>query len=213
MRDAFAGSVGCERQKETVPRRATVFSTEVRLPVRVAAPVRRGYATRDMTQVAAFRAAMAARQRQVVMIRRFGPPPGRHPYRLRPGAYAVLIRDGQALLTFQHQPEPEFQLPGGGIDPGESPLAALHREVREETGWTIGGARRLGVYRRYCYMPEYGFWAEKLCSIWVARPISRLSAPSEPGHEAHWVALSRAAALLPEPGARAHLRLALRQGG
>ena len=68
------------------------------------------------------------------MIPRFGPPPERQSYRLRPGAYAVLIRGGSALLTFQHAPESEYQLPGGGIDPGESPLAALHREVHEETG-------------------------------------------------------------------------------
>ncbi|KGJ04458.1 8-oxo-dGTP diphosphatase [Paracoccus halophilus] len=140
------------------------------------------------------------------MIPRFGPPPGRHAYRARPGAYAVLIRDGRALLTFQQQPEPEFQLPGGGVDPGESFLAALHREVREETGWSIGGARRLGVYRRYCYMPEYGFWAEKLCTIWLARPVSRIGPPSEPGHEAHWLSLARAEAVLAEPGARAFLR-------
>ena len=151
------------------------------------------------------------KQGQFAMIPRFGPPPGLHSYRLRPGAYAVLIRDDRVLLTFQKSPEPEFQLPGGGIDPGESPLAALHREVREETGWTIGRVRRLGIYRRYCYMPEYGFWAEKLCSIWTARPISRLSPPIEPEHRAHWVALDRAAGLLHEPGARAHLHLALRR--
>ncbi len=82
------------------------------------------------------------------MIPRYGPPPGRQNYRLRPGAYAVLIRGDRVLLTFQHQPTPEFQLPGGGIDPGESPLAALHREVLEETGWTIATPRRLGAYRR-----------------------------------------------------------------
>lgn len=141
MRDAFAGLVGCERQKETIPRRATVFSTEVRLPVRVAASSRRGYAIQNMTQIAAFRAAMAARQRQVVMIRRFGPPPGRHPYRLRPGAYAVLIRDGQALLTFQHQPEPEFQLPGGGIDPGNRPWPrCIARCARKPAGPLVSRA-------------------------------------------------------------------------
>ncbi|MFF5342243.1 NUDIX domain-containing protein [Streptomyces althioticus] len=27
-------------------------------------------------------------------------------------------------------------LPGGGMDPGESPLEAAEREVREETGWS-----------------------------------------------------------------------------
>lgn len=143
------------------------------------------------------------------MISRYGPPPGRQNYRLRPGAYAVLIRGDRVLLTFQHQPTPEFQLPGGGIDPGESPLAALHREVLEETGWTIATPRRLGAYRRYCYMPDYGFWAEKLCSVWLARPVARRCPPLEPGHEARWLPLTDAARWLPEPGMRAFFRLAL----
>lgn len=144
------------------------------------------------------------------MIPRFGPPPGRRAYRLRPGAYALLIRGDAALLTWQQAPEPEFQLPGGGIDAGESPLRALHREVREETGWAIGVARRLGAYRRFCYLPEYGLWAEKLCSVWSARPVARLGPPSEPGHEARWVPLARVARLLPDPGARALVEKALR---
>ncbi|MFT4014606.1 MAG: NUDIX hydrolase [Paracoccus sp. (in: a-proteobacteria)] len=139
------------------------------------------------------------------MIPRFGPPPGHRPYRLRPGAYAILPRDGRLLLTFQESPVPEFQLPGGGIDPGESALAALHREVAEETGWRIGGARRIGAYRRYCYMPEYGFWAEKLCQIWLARPVTRLGAPREKGHSAHWVSITAACRLVADPGSRAFL--------
>ncbi|MDS9467125.1 NUDIX hydrolase [Paracoccus sp. MBLB3053] len=137
------------------------------------------------------------------MIPRFGTPPGARRYRLRPGAYALLIRDGAALVTFQHAPEPEWQLPGGGIDAGESPIAALHREVYEETGWTIGSPSRLGVYRRFCFMPEYDYWAEKLCSVWIARPIRRLGPPTEPGHEAHWVPLAELNDLLADPGSRA----------
>lgn len=31
----------------------------------------------------------------------------------------------------------------------------------EETGWHIANLRRLGVFRRFTHMPEYGFWAEK----------------------------------------------------
>lgn len=146
------------------------------------------------------------------MIPRFGPPPGARAYRLRPGAYALLMRDGFALLTYQQAPEPEFQLPGGGIDPGESPLRALHREVAEETGWSIGGCRRLGAYRRFCFMPDYDFWAEKLCSVWIARPVLRLGPPREPGHQAHWVPLDRVAGLLPDPGSRAFVATALRHG-
>jgi 8-oxo-dGTP pyrophosphatase MutT (NUDIX family) len=34
--------------------------------------------------------------------------------------------------------------PGGGIDPGETPLAAAVREVEEETGLVVGAGRLLG---------------------------------------------------------------------
>ena len=43
------------------------------------------------------------------------------------------------LLTHQNAPEPEFQLPGGGIDPDEHPIKALHREVMEETDGSLIG--------------------------------------------------------------------------
>ncbi|SIS88482.1 NUDIX domain-containing protein [Paracoccus saliphilus] len=142
------------------------------------------------------------------MIPRFGatPEPARH-YRRRPGAYAILLREGQVLLTHQEEPEPEFQLPGGGIDPGEGPISALHREVMEETGWTISTPRRICAYRRYCYMPEYDLHAEKMCSVWLARPVMRVTAPLEPGHEAHWVSLDQALRLLPDPGSRAAIEM------
>ncbi|WP_410217230.1 NUDIX domain-containing protein [Paracoccus sp. (in: a-proteobacteria)] len=137
------------------------------------------------------------------MIARFGQPPrGGLRYRRRPGAYAILWRDGRLLLTRQEAPVPEFQLPGGGIDPGEQPLAALHREVREETGWSIGQPRFLTAYRRFCYMPDYDLQAEKLCQIWVARPVLPVSEPAEPGHSAHWVTPDKALDLLVDAGSR-----------
>ena len=122
------------------------------------------------------------------MIRRFGetPKPGIS-YRRRPGVYAVLPRDGQLLVTHQAEPMPELQLPGGGIDPGESPIQALHREVFEETGWKIARPMRLGVFRRFTYMPDYDLWAEKVCVIYRAHPVRELEPPSEPGHQAIWI--------------------------
>lgn len=145
------------------------------------------------------------------MIRRYGPlpEPGRH-YRPRPGAYGLLVRDGRMLLTHQSRPDPEFQLPGGGIDPGEGGLRALHREVLEETGWTIGQARWLGAYRRHAVLPEQGWHAEKLCHVWLARPVRRLSDPTEPHHRAHWTSPRAAMDLLADPGARAFLVRMLR---
>lgn len=137
----------------------------------------------------------------------FGAPPqnGRR-YVLRPGVYAILPQDGQLLLTHQQAPWPEVQLPGGGIDPGEQPLTALHREVFEETGWRIGRPRRLGAFRRFTYMPEYDLWAEKLCIVYIARPVRPHGPPSEPGHTALWMPPGEAAAELGNPGDRAFVR-------
>ncbi|MFZ7091024.1 NUDIX hydrolase [Primorskyibacter sp. 2E233] len=137
------------------------------------------------------------------MIRRYGPPPDTvQRYKLRPGAYAILPRGNELLLTHQDAPEPEFQLPGGGVDPGEHPLTALHREVFEETGWRISSPRRLGAFRRFTYMPEYELWAEKLCVIYVARPVRPLGPPSDAGHQAVWMAPELAARHLGNSGDR-----------
>lgn len=138
------------------------------------------------------------------MIRRYGETPKTdRRYIRRPGAYAILPRDGALLLTHQDEPEPEFQLPGGGIDPGESPLTALYREVLEETGWHIARPRRLGAFRRFTFMPEYDLWAEKLCIIYAAHPVKRRHDPLEAGHEAVWMPAREAAGMLANPGDRA----------
>ena len=131
-------------------------------------------------------------------------------YKPRPGAYAVLPRDGQVLLTYQAGIHHEFQLPGGGIDPGESPLAALHREVFEETGWRIAAPRFLGAFRRFVFMPEYDLWAEKICHIYSARPVRKLAEPPEADHSVHWASPEQAALSLGNPGDRAFLSRAFK---
>lgn len=108
-------------------------------------------------------------------------------YTDRPGVYGIILSDRGVLLTHQSTPYSELQLPGGGIDPGESPLIALHREVMEETGWRINPLRRLGVYQRYTYMPDYDMYARKVCHIFVACAVRRLGPPTEPHHTPHWV--------------------------
>ena len=144
------------------------------------------------------------------MIPRVGDPvrPGIR-YRHRPGVYAVLVRDGHVLLTFQADPVPEYQLPGGGIDAGEAPVAALHREVLEETGWRIAVRSRLGAFRRFTFMPDYDIWAEKVCHIYLARPSLPRSDPTEPGHSAIWAKPARAVELVANDGDRLFLARAL----
>ena len=70
-------------------------------------------------------------------------PPG-SPRVQRAGAYAVLHHDGRLLLT-RLAYTGTWTLPGGGIDHGEHPADAVRREVYEETGLPLTGARLLDV--------------------------------------------------------------------
>ena len=137
------------------------------------------------------------------MLRRFDEPikPGVH-YRPRPGAYGIIADKENLLITFQSRPDPEFQLPGGGIETGETPTVALLREIREETGWAVRVERRLGAYLRYTYMPDYGFWARKVCNIFLCRPVRDLRIELEQYHSAHWVSRAEAAQILKNAGDR-----------
>jgi 8-oxo-dGTP pyrophosphatase MutT (NUDIX family) len=64
----------------------------------------------------------------------------------RDAVRVVLIdADGQVLLfhvlTPDEAPDGWWELPGGGIDPGETYLEAAIREIREETGLTLDPAQ------------------------------------------------------------------------
>ncbi|MEM9370272.1 MAG: NUDIX domain-containing protein [Pseudomonadota bacterium] len=131
------------------------------------------------------------------------------PYRDRPGVYA-LITGGEGLLCVVQ--EGELQLPGGGIDPGEQPLCALHREVGEETGWRIAEPRFLTRFQRFAWLPDYKFWARKTQSVYLARAIRRHGPPSEPGHTPVWLLPEQAPDLLDVAGDRWAAAMALEQG-
>lgn len=147
-------------------------------------------------------------------MRRYGEPviPGKH-YRSRPGAYGVIREGGDVLVTEQNAPLREFQLPGGGIDPGEGPVRALHRECLEETGWKIRVERRIGMFQRFCYMPDYDIWARKVCHLYLCRAVMRLGEPSEPHHRAIWMPADTALRLLANEGDRHGLAAGLRHPG
>jgi 8-oxo-dGTP diphosphatase len=69
--------------------------------------------------------------------------------RQRLGAYALAHRDADVLLTRNSVRGPRpgtWTLPGGGVDHGESPAAAVAREVHEETGLTATVGQLLGVH-------------------------------------------------------------------
>lgn len=54
--------------------------------------------------------------------------------------------DRSQVLLIQRRDVPVWVLPGGGIDPGETPEEAIIREMQEETGLQVGISRLVGAY-------------------------------------------------------------------
>lgn len=66
-------------------------------------------------------------------------------------ACACLVDARGRLLVFDHPVDGGAQLPKGTVEPGESPEAAVRRELREESGIDyLGTLQPLGTLERQC---------------------------------------------------------------
>ena len=78
----------------------------------------------------------------------------------RRAARAVLFNAAGQVAIMHFTATGSYKLPGGGIDEGEDTVAALHREIREETGYKITDIKELGEvveYRYYCGMHQVSY--------------------------------------------------------
>jgi 8-oxo-dGTP diphosphatase len=76
--------------------------------------------------------------------------PGRS-YRDRPAAFGVLERGGKIALVRVEKPghAPWLDLPGGAIDPGETPADAVVREYGEEAGLRVRALEPFALASQY----------------------------------------------------------------
>ncbi len=67
-------------------------------------------------------------------------------------AFALAFEGELLLLT--NLAARGWDIPGGHLDPGETPEETMRREVYEETGARLGPARLLGYQRRHVAGPK-----------------------------------------------------------
>ena len=65
------------------------------------------------------------------------------------GVFAIIFDDQQRVLCVKmNYAERKWTTPGGRVESGESPISALVREVREETGFDVVPKGLIGVYSK-----------------------------------------------------------------
>jgi len=70
--------------------------------------------------------------------------------RWRPSAYGIVVKDGALLVAKQFG---RYNLPGGGIELGEMPEAAVIREIKEETGIEAANPRLVSMASQFFKFP------------------------------------------------------------
>ena len=121
----------------------------------------------------------------------------------------VAIRDGVpqvAVIRPAGRPEGHWALPKGTVDPGEAPLQAALREVREETGLMCEAGQALPT-SRYFFTGAGGTRVAKTVDFWLMSPIAgAIDAIDEEMRaevaEARWLPLREAVTALAYDGER-----------
>lgn len=118
------------------------------------------------------------------------------------GVYAV-VRDDSGHVLVIRTDTGRWYLPGGRIEAGETPAAALRREIAEECGWTAELVAPLCRRNQSIFGGAVALDA----SYWRARLVERLA--SAPEHEFMWLSATDAAQCLHRASDRAALAASL----
>ncbi len=106
-------------------------------------------------------------------------------YITRPGAYAVIKNDERQIAVIETSKG--YFLPGGGIDPGESDVVALCREVMEETGYQVSMCAEKGEFVEYIDGEREGKHYKIFSRFYRAQLGSRVKNKIEKDHHLVWL--------------------------
>lgn len=126
-------------------------------------------------------------------------PDGRHLdhylMRMNPVVMTACVAGGRVLMIYRHRFIPEvwgWELPSGGVEPGEGLAAAAARETLEETGWRPGP-----LHRMLSVVPSPGF-SDAIHHVYLADGAELVGAPTDAieSDRIEWVPLAEVPAMI-----------------
>jgi 8-oxo-dGTP diphosphatase len=84
--------------------------------------------------------------------------------RWRPSAYGIVIKDDHLLVVRQ---KTGYDLPGGGVEIGETSEQAVLREIKEESGIEAANPRIAATHTNYFKLPRQGTVVQSLMLYYV----------------------------------------------
>ena len=119
-------------------------------------------------------------------------------YGYREICFGIAEKDGRFLVVFSGK-DRNISLPGGGIEEGETPLEAVHREFMEEAGYKLKAAEELVDVHSYWNF-KTGKCVERFAHIFVVEiDEDSKTTPIEDWHTRLWVDMEDANNVIPFP--------------
>lgn len=122
------------------------------------------------------------------------------------GAIGVVVNAANEVLLVLSK-DRGWEPPMGFLEAGESPLLALEREVREESGYTVRALRLSGIY----HTVRDGMPLLSLCFLCAAGEL--VGTPDEETLGVQWVAVDRLQEVMTYPPHIVRVTDALKGGG
>lgn len=113
----------------------------------------------------------------------------------RPAAGTIMVRDGSVLLLYRHRFITDtwgWEIPAGGVDPGETSDQAAVREAVEEAGWKPSAVAPLCTFH-----PANGL-LDQTFHIFMSESVEDVGEPTDINEAARieWVAVDKVRELL-----------------